>query len=100
MQVSARKRAERELQRAAARLQKSELVRSVREMAGDAPEEIGVERWLAAKAHGAAAREAGLVGASKFDQDDEELQIMKRSLSKRERKGIPFQVHVHRHSLI
>lgn len=87
-QVSARTRAARELQRAAARLQKSELVRSVREMAGDAPEEIGIERWLAAKAHGLSARESGLMGASTVDDDDEELELMKRSLSKKERRGM------------
>lgn len=85
--VSARTRAERELQRAAARLQKSELVRSVREVAGDAPEEIGVERWLAAKAHGLEAHEVGFTGSSGLNDDDDELDVVKRSLSKRERKA-------------
>ncbi|XP_026189622.1 uncharacterized protein C3B8.09 [Cyclospora cayetanensis] len=85
--VSAKDKAARELQRAAARLQKSELVRAVRAVAGDAPEEIGIERWLAAKAHGQAVREAGLLGASKFDDDDQELEMMRRSLSKKERKA-------------
>ncbi|CDJ41068.1 hypothetical protein, conserved [Eimeria tenella] len=78
--ASASRRAARELQRAAARLKKSEMVRAVKEMTGDAPEEVGIERWLAAKAHKEAAREAGLVG------DDEDMQLMRRSLSKKERK--------------
>lgn len=81
VQASASRRAARELQRAAARLKKSEMVRAVKEMTGDAPEEVGIERWLAAKAHKEAAREAGLVG------DDEDMQLMRRSLSKKERKG-------------
>ncbi|KAL8270203.1 hypothetical protein Esti_005878 [Eimeria stiedai] len=84
--LSARSRAAKELQKAAARLQKSELVRSVREMTGDAPEEIGIERWLAMKSHGEAARISGVGKPRLMEDEDEELEHMKRSLSKKERK--------------
>ncbi|KAL8453457.1 hypothetical protein Emag_001830 [Eimeria magna] len=85
--LSSRSRAAKELQKAAARLQKSELVRSVREMTGDAPEEIGIERWLAMKNHGEAARVSGVGKSSLMEDEDEELEYMKRSLSKKERKA-------------
>lgn len=84
---SARKRADRELQRAAARLQKSELVRSVREMAGGAPEEIGIERWLASVAHGRAVKDAGLGDAARGDGDEEEIVMMRRAFTKKDKKA-------------
>ena len=88
VQVPAQTRASRELQRAAERLKKSEMVRAVREMTSDAPEEIGIERFIAAQAHRAAAREAGLLRGSNGEEDEEQFELMRRSLSKKERKGI------------
>ncbi|CDJ33368.1 uncharacterized protein EMH_0015780 [Eimeria mitis] len=85
--VSAQTRASRELQRAAERLKKSEMVRAVREMTSDAPEEIGIERFLAAQAHRAAAREAGLLHGGAGEEDEEQFELMRRSLSKKERKA-------------
>ncbi|CDJ59691.1 hypothetical protein, conserved [Eimeria maxima] len=86
--VPAQTRASRELQRAAERLKKSEMVRAVREMTSDAPEEIGIERFIAAQAHRAAAREAGFLHDDKGEEDEEQFELMRRSLSKKERKGI------------
>ncbi|CDI76927.1 Neuroguidin, related [Eimeria praecox] len=85
--VSAQTRASRELQRAAERLKKSELVRAVREMTSDAPEEIGIERFMAAQAHRAAAREAGFLHAGNAEEEEEQFELMRRSLSKKERKA-------------
>lgn len=64
------------------------MVRAVREMTSDAPEEIGIERFIAAQAHRAAAREAGFLHDDKGEEDEEQFELMRRSLSKKERKGI------------
>ncbi|CDJ52366.1 hypothetical protein, conserved [Eimeria brunetti] len=102
---SAQTRALKELQRAAKRLQKSQLVKAVREGALGAPEEVGVERFEAAQQQQAAARRLGLggpfrglgpaaaaaaaaAGAAAGDGDDEEeFELMRRSLSKKGRKA-------------
>lgn len=57
-------------------------------MAGGAPEEIGIERWLASVAHGRAVKDAGLGDAAGVDGDEEEVVMMRRAFTKKDKKGI------------
>ncbi|PHJ25717.1 sas10 c-terminal domain-containing protein [Cystoisospora suis] len=80
-----KEKAERELRRAAERLKRSELVRAVREEIGDAPEEMGVERWLQSH-HSKLGMAASIAKKQKAREAFEEENMLRLSSSKKDRK--------------